>query len=110
MGLSLNLDLSTRPRTNDINERSKQVIQAFNSQKTKSAAPSFDTDGFGASQDWKNDGSAGGSIIFMATSATPLGNYASSSVSGSKNFSHLNFGSGGGRVRNYQSKYRTQAL
>lgn len=47
--------------------------------------------------------------MFMATSATPLGNY-SSSISNSKNYTNVNFGSGNSRPRNYQSKYRTQAL
>lgn len=78
----------------------------------KSAAASFDSEaGFGQTQDfaYKNDGS-GNSIMFMATSATPMGNYATASASHSvksKNYTNVNFGSGNSRPRNYQSKYRT---
>ena len=73
----------------------------------KSVAASYDTDtGFGSRDDWKNDGTGASSFMFMATSATPLGNYTTSSIN-SKTFANVNFGSGNSRARNYQSKYRT---
>jgi len=82
----------------------------------KSAAASFDSEaGFGQTQDfaYKNDGSGGNSIMYMATSGTPMGNYATASASHSmksKNYTNVNFSSGNSRPRNYQSRYRTQAL